>query len=328
MEQHRIITYFESLEAETLPQSQREELEAIRTTLKLWESLYQDCATHAELQNTLNACVAKREKAILFVESLDESTHHFIQSHPGNFETILLWHEGNLQHQETEEVLRRTQHVATVPQVASSKRELITTVKKVSSRDLFGAEKYLSYGTPLHFFVLTRSEDRAWFVDRFIDYVGGLDGIIPTGSQELARMAGEVLDELLMNAIWDANPARATVSRSEPVLLRHEEAVKVEWGVDGHILAVGVRDPFGTFEKNLIKRYHDDIFGLKKGSLLTVKSGNAGAGIGLHMVLRRVAGLVVNRAPGFATEVIALFDLSRPPHLHSKGAKGLHFFSL
>jgi hypothetical protein len=328
MDQHRIITYFESLEKDDVPESQRSDLENIQTTLKLWEDLYQNCPTHADLQKQLNQSLVRNEKVILIVENIDESTHHLLQSHTANFETLLLCHDISHQKQMGAEILGRVNHFMSTSQILSSKRELITTIKKISTRDIFGAEKYLSYGTPLHFFVLTRSEDRGWFVDRFIDYVAGLDGVIPSGSQELARMAGEVLDELLMNAIWDANPARSTISRTDPVLLKHSEAIKVEWGVDGDILAVGVRDPFGTIEKNIISRYQNDIFELKRNTQLSVKSGNAGAGIGLHMVIRRVSGLVVNLAPNFATEVIALFDLGRPPHLLAKSAKALHFFSL
>ena len=118
---------------------------------------------------------------------------------------------------------------------------LISAVRKTVSGNLFGVDKYLTYGTPVHFFALNRSEERAWIVDSLMNYIAGLEGVIPSGCKDFARMAAEVLDELLMNVIWDANPARNELDRTLPVFLKPSQAVRVEWGVDGSLLALCVR---------------------------------------------------------------------------------------
>jgi hypothetical protein len=259
---------------------------------------------------------------------LSESLLEIIKNNRSkHFEVLLLLDEQPTPSVLGLDLLNTINHYVSIRQGRIATTSLITAIRKISSREIFGVDKYLAYGTPLHFFVLTRSEDRPWFVERFMDYVSGLEGIIPSGAHEFSRMSGEVLDELLMNAIWDANPRRNSTDRNTPVLLDPSEGVKVEWGVDGNVLAVGVRDPFGTFEKKTLINYQEDIFGIRNPNQINMSQTGVGAGIGLHMIIRRTSSLVVNATPGFATEVIALFDLTKTSRHLSKGPKTLHFFS-
>jgi hypothetical protein len=327
MTTERIVTFLETLEQDGPQTQRRADLEVVVSTLRLWESCIA-CHSQEMLETTLRDLKDCPEQVILVLERLSEGLLEIIKNNrPKRFEVLLLIDEQSTPTILGPDLHNAVNHYVSISQGRMATTSLITAIRKISTKEIYGVDKYLTYGTPLHFFVLTRSEDRPWFVERFMDYVSGLEGIIPSGAHEFSRMTGEVLDELLMNAIWDANPRRNSSDRNTPVLLDASEGVKVEWGVDGNILAVGVRDPFGTFEKKTLINYQEDVFGIRKPNQITVNQTGVGAGIGLHMIIRRTSGIVVNSTPDFATEVIALFDLTQTSRLISKGPKTLHFFS-
>lgn len=327
MAAERIVTFLTTLESDTTPSQRRADLEVIASTLRLWESCM-ICSSVAMLESTLQELKNSSDQVILVLEGMTEELFAIInQNRSKNFEILLLIDEHSSPNFFGQELLNSVNHFVSISQGRMATTSLITAIRKISSKEIYGIDKYLAYGTPLHFFVLTRSEDRPWFVERFMDYVSGLEGIIPSGAHEFSRTTGEVLDELLMNAIWDANPRCNTINRSTPVILEVSEGVKVEWGVDGNILAVAVRDPFGTFPKDILIKYQEDIFGMRKNANIHINRTGAGAGIGLHMIIRRASAVIVNSTPGFATELVALFDLAKTSRLITKGSKTFHYFS-
>jgi hypothetical protein len=327
MSTERIVTFLETLERDTPHTQRRADLEVVASTLRLWESCTV-CTSQEMLEETIQSFQNPNDNVILVLEHLSEKILNLLKHYNSKqLEVLLLIDEESEPNILGSDLLNVVNHYVSISQGRLATTSLITAIRKISTREIYGIDKYLAYGTPLHFFVLTRSEDRPWFVERFMDYVSGLEGIIPSGAHEFSRMAAEVLDELLMNAIWDANPRRSTANRNTPVELESSEGVKVEWGVDGNILAVAVRDPFGTFNKNILLNYQEDIFGIRKPNQIAVNKSGAGAGIGLHMIIRRASGIVVNSTAGFATEVVALFDLTKTSRHISKGPKTLHYFS-
>ncbi len=326
MSSEHIITLLEALESDNINAQQRADLEMVTATLRLWENS-QACTSRVQLAQALENSISNNHTTILVIDRFDSEILNLVQSaHPHKVEIILLTSSELPPQILGDELMKTVNHFVSVSQGRLATTSLVTAIKKISSRELYGIGMYLAYGTPLNYFVMSRSEDRSWFVDRFMRYVSGLEGIIPYGTQEFSRMTGEVLDELLMNAIWDANPRRNNISRNTPVILEDSEGVHIEWGVDGNTLAVGVRDPFGTLKKDTFFRYQDEVLGIKKTSQVVVNANSAGAGIGLHMMLRRASGLVVNTTEGFATEVIALFDLARSTRSIQKTSKTLHYF--
>lgn len=324
-ESHRILCYFEKFEP-TEPESGREGVFGVHSTLKLWGENYILCTSLDALRKKLFDLGTKRLGCLVILDHITLEIATLIDSSKARCEVLLVT-DDQLTSQESAKAGRVVSHYLNVSQGHLATTALISAVKKSMSRDLFGVEKYLTYGTPVHFFALSRSEERAWFVETLTDFVAGLEGIIPSGAREFGRKAGEVLDECLMNAIWDANPSRSLRDRSVPVFLKPNEAVRVEWGMDGSLLALSVTDPFGTLKKEDMAKFQEEVVGSRTKKQITINRTGPGAGIGLHMVLRRVSGLVINLNPGVATEFIALFDITRSPRFLSKGPKTFHFFS-
>jgi hypothetical protein len=304
-------------------------LAILHATLKLWGEAYVRCADASELLARMDAASARQEEALVVVEGVNGDLLAYARGLATRPRVIVVTTDAMRHGPEDLEATRDVHHFLSLNQQGHlAKTALISAVKKWTTRDVFGVEKYLGYGTPIHSFTVSRSDERAWFVDTLTDFVSGLDGVIPSGAPDFARMAGEVLDELLMNAIWDANPARARRGRDQPVFLKPTELVRLEWGVDGNILAVSVTDPFGSLDEPSLQEYRHEVLDVPRVGAVKVNTEGPGAGIGLHMVIRRVSGLVINMNPGVATEFVALLDVTSSPRYLAKGPKTFHFFSV
>jgi CheY-like chemotaxis protein len=182
--------------------------------------------------------------------------------------------------------------------------ELTITAQKLIRGDLFGAEKYLLWGSELHATTVTRASQRTHIVGELAEQVRGRGQ-----TARAASMAMLVTDELLSNAVHNAPVDehgihyRADLARDRELELDARHQVQLRWGCDGRYLAIEVTDPFGSLERETILR-----------SLVQheVKDG-AGAGMGIALTYRSCDHLVFNLAPGKRTQVIALIDVRHPP---------------
>jgi CheY-like chemotaxis protein len=183
--------------------------------------------------------------------------------------------------------------------------ELTITVHKLIHRDLFGAEKYLLWGTQLHEHTLTVSSQRAQLVAQLADAVRARGQ-----SARVASMAQLVADELLSNAVHNAPVDRAgahfrrDLARDTEIVLDDRHAIRLRWGCDARYLAIEVTDYFGSLDRDTILR------SLAKSD---VRESGGGAGMGLALSYRSCDHLVFNLSPGQRSEVIALIDVRYSP---------------
>ena len=195
--------------------------------------------------------------------------------------------------------------------------ELTITAQKLISGDLFGAEKYLLWGTELHATTLTRASQRSHIVGELAAQVR-VRGQTP----RVASMAMLVTDELLSNAVHNAPVDehgvhyRAELARNAELELDVRHQVVLRWGCDGRYLAVEVTDRFGSLDRDTI---------LRALVQTDIKNTGGGAGMGISLTYRSCDHLVFNLAPGKRTEVIALIDV-RYPHGERVPASSYHVF--
>lgn len=183
--------------------------------------------------------------------------------------------------------------------------ELTITAQKLIKNDLFGAEKYLLWGTQLHETVLTRASQRSHIVAELAENVRACGQ-----SARVASMAMLVADELLSNAVHNA-PVDATGAHYRKDLPRDGELeldarhqVRLRWGCDARYLAIEVNDGFGSLDRDTI------LTALAKND---IRESGGGAGMGVALTYRSCDHLVFNLAPGTRTEIIALIDVRYPP---------------
>lgn len=200
-------------------------------------------------------------------------------------------------------------------------RTILTTLSKVLSQDLFGFEKYLSWGVDIQSFAITGSGERAKLREEMIAYFTKL-GVRST----FLERCNSVAEEMLMNAIYDA-PVNAKgetlfnhLSRKVPVVLEPKYQGQLRYGTDGVFLAVSVSDPFGALTKDVIIAYLESCYRGDPGKFNKEKGG---AGRGLHQIIENADLTIFNVKKGVKSEVICLFYIES---YHKEGAPSFHYF--
>jgi CRP-like cAMP-binding protein/CheY-like chemotaxis protein len=201
-------------------------------------------------------------------------------------------------------------------------RNIMTTVTKLCSPTMYGLEKYLNVGVDVKEIKIKSSVDRQANNDAMRAHFSKL-GI----RSSILDSVGTVLEELMMNAIYDAPtdksglPIYNKLPRTTPVDLKPEEWGVMRFATDGTMLAISVEDPFGALTVKTLLKYLDSCYSGREGTLQEEKGG---AGRGLHQIVESSSFVVFNVTPKHKTEVIALFDVVPGPK--EKTNPMIHYF--
>jgi hypothetical protein len=284
------------------------------------DSSWEDVSSLASLRN---------HHAVYFTDVIDKA---FLDSLASvgfrKLDKVLLVREDTKDAVQDNPLLVEFNHVLSSTPECISHQLILSTIHKIREKDYFGVDKCLAFGAHVHAFTLSNSEERKWFREKLFAFVSSLEAIIERPTDTFAQFALEVQDELLMNAIWDANPARRDFDRGGPVVLAPHEHVRVEWSFDGTLLAIGVRDPFGSFETAVVLKYLKYLFSKDRKARIQMQQDGPGAGLGLYMVLERLSSLIITVEPGQCTEVIATLNLGQNPRMMAKMQRSFQYFSV
>jgi hypothetical protein len=191
--------------------------------------------------------------------------------------------------------------------------ELSTTVHKLSRRDIFGLEKYLTWGSSIRHIELTEAAQRRALVTEINSDVHRAN----LGPR--ANAAAVIADELLSNAVFNAPVDEAGVhihagdDRTASRSLSARDGVTLRYACDARYLAIEVEDRYGSLDRETILRY---LVKAASRSREKVSMSTRGAGIGLATVYASCSHLVFNLEPGKRTQAIALIDVRfRPTEL-------------
>ena len=179
------------------------------------------------------------------------------------------------------------------------------TVQKFVTGDLFGIEKYLPRDTPVHLTRLREYKGRTAAIDEVLAYAEKV------GVRRQVRSAiGQVCEELLMNALYDApvddkgNAIFAEVEIKARLEQLSPRPVSIRYAATETGFAVSVRDRFGRLDKATVLRYIDKCL----HSSQQIDRKTYGAGLGIYLIANAATQFVLNVAPGMATEVVCTFD--------------------
>ncbi|HLG20896.1 MAG TPA: hypothetical protein VI895_13910 [Bdellovibrionota bacterium] len=188
-----------------------------------------------------------------------------------------------------------------------SEAELMITTEKLLRQDIFGMEKYLTWGAhleeePVHDSL--EKTDQVARVGRFVEQL--------KCDARFVKAAQVVADELLMNALYDApigadgKSLYAHKPRSERVTLSSKDQATLRYGSDGRYFAIACRDHFGSLRAQTVVQYLKKCF-LHDENQVDTKAG--GAGVGFYMVFQSLSQMIINIEPGKMTETIGLIDI-------------------
>jgi hypothetical protein len=184
--------------------------------------------------------------------------------------------------------------------------ELLTTVQKLLRCDVFGLEKYMTWGAEVRSHALGDARDRdvaVATVARDITTAG-----LP---ERVVSLVSVIADELIANALYaapvDDAGARphANEARDRHRALLGRDVVTIRWAADTRYLAIEVTDRYGSIGLGSI------------GKRLAAAAKQAAAGqdaeMGLALAYACCNQFVVNCLPRKRTEVITLLDVRYRP---------------
>lgn len=202
--------------------------------------------------------------------------------------------------------------------------ELVVTVQKILRNDMFGLEKYLTWGVEPISQVITSSADKTPALDRLEEFLQTI-GI----NRRLTGLAKGVADEFLMNAVYNApvdvagRPKYSKLTRAVRVDLSPGEESTFRYACDGRVFALSIQDNFGRLGAATVRGYLRKCF-VKGGDQIDDKEG--GAGLGLYYIFESLNHLVINVLPGQKTEMIGLMDVSGSFREFAERPKSLNLF--
>ncbi len=191
---------------------------------------------------------------------------------------------------------------------AFTARNMATTIQKLATGDLFGVQKYLSWGTEVREFEITGSDQRGELTDKVSEELQSM-GV----GRPLSRRCLIAAEELLMNAVYDAphdlngRPVYNHLERTVPVTLAPNERAIFRYACDGTLVAISVEDRFGALTKKVVLDYLDRCF---TGNIAEKIENKGGGGNGLFQLIQSSSLVVFNVQPKVKTEVIALISTS------------------
>jgi len=197
---------------------------------------------------------------------------------------------------------RRVNHVIVGEELD---RGVFVTAQKLLTGDIFGIEKYLPEGTPVHYVRLRDFEGRSKAIDTVLQFAEQ-----SKMRRQVRSAIGQVCEELLMNALYDApvdefgQQIFAEVDPRDRTKTRSPKPVSVRYAATDSQFAIAVRDRFGRLAKNTIVAYINKCI----YSPQQIDRKTYGAGLGLYLVASAAASYIVNVAYDIATEVVCTFD--------------------
>lgn len=144
--------------------------------------------------------------------------------------------------------------------------------------------------------------------------------------RRIAEMYGELCDELIMNAMYDApvddaGQPKYAFDRKSTVALLPAERPTLRCGVDGTKVVLQIRDPFGRLRRDHV------VNGLARGFEGEMDSSHGGAGLGMLVCHNTATSLFYDVHRDRSTEVTAMLELDLSLREIRTAPRSLHFWS-
>lgn len=200
-------------------------------------------------------------------------------------------------------------------------RDLSILIKKFADGDFLDLDKYLAFGSRIHKRLVNSAESRREAIEAVGKYISALgDPGYAHPFDEYSRRICELTDELLLNAVFSANPRLRQADRSKPFQLSPEEEIRMSWGYDGEYFGISVCDPFGKFPFETIMNY------VSSQRRIDQLAPNESGGIGLKFIFEKAHSVITNVKNEKVTEVIALVRFGNRILEFEKQKKSFYYF--
>jgi hypothetical protein len=178
-------------------------------------------------------------------------------------------------------------------------------IKATLAERCFGLSKILKPGAKVQVIKLSISSQKQNAVEAIKGYL-----IAAKFQTRIATVVANAVDELLMNAMFDAPTDElgkhiyTTTPRSTVLKLEGKSSVEMHVGFDGSYIAISAVDQFGSLDKAKLLAHISKIYATEEYKF---KTSGAGAGIGLATVFRSGGSFFFISESRTQTEVIVIF---------------------
>ncbi|MGK5091949.1 hypothetical protein WDW89_08010 [Deltaproteobacteria bacterium TL4] len=198
--------------------------------------------------------------------------------------------------------------------------QITGAINRILCNDFFGLRHFM-YGTYSSMNQLVRSTtDATAVITEISEYAHQICNNVST----VAQIEG-ICDELVKNALYNANPKYEGHDRRTDFELDDSETINVNYGCDGRMFAISVTDDFGRLGKDPLFQYLQRCF-FDNEAKISYQGG--GAGLGFFRILNAVNSLVINVIPNRKTEVIGILDISLSRRDFQKASKSFYYLKL
>ena len=186
----------------------------------------------------------------------------------------------------------------------------------------FGLDLYVPKGVAIQQIILDDSAKK----DAAAQAVGNV--LIKKGiPSRIANRVASAVDELIMNAIFDApvngqgERYRKQQDRGAKFKLQDRERVELRFGTTATYAAISVKDQFGSLEQDTVMKFLKRNY---QNESYTGREDSAGAGLGIYGILEGGLSLLFLSQSNFCTEVTLFFPLVKSA---KEFKEGFRFFS-
>ena len=189
--------------------------------------------------------------------------------------------------------------------------QLTAALTKILYGDLFGVEKVVPWGVKIHSLLVGDYQEKTRAIAGVAEFAEAM-GV----RRKYREGIEQVLDELLMNALYDApvdgagRPLFADVPIKERLSMRVEEKVVVQYACDGERFALSVRDAHGSLRKATVVSFLAKCLHASADGGGQIDRKTSGAGLGLYLIANAASQVAFHIFPSVATEVVCVFDLA------------------
>ena len=193
--------------------------------------------------------------------------------------------------------------------------------KATEANDTTGLERYFDQKPQIKRVPIRRSAHKIAAIEALHNYLGQQK--IPG---RLATVVAQALDELVMNAVFDApidvegNRYRHQMDRVADFELQESEQVFVEIASDDRYMAIAVTDPFGSLRRSTLL----ESVGRHYRRTHVGEGQDMDSGVGFRGILESGLSLIVSVRPRVKTQIVLLFPKAAT---FREFKEGFRFFS-
>lgn len=194
------------------------------------------------------------------------------------------------------------------------KQEIKITLDKISTKNIWGIEKYLSEDALIKSKIFHHSKDIPSEIEELINSID-----YPNFFNSPKDHLRLVLNELLLNSFFHQEELEDRDRRAS--IFELTDSIEAKIGIDEDKVLISVSDKIGSINKsevvkNIIRGFNEK----------APRKDSPGAGLGLYLVYQNINQLIINKKESQMSEFICIIEANKRYKKFKERVTSFHFF--